>query len=130
MGTVKSIFSMDRYDTGNIRTVHIGFMEIDFYDGGELRWIRFGRKMVDFRDFYVVWIERGEDDFNPEFEGWGAIWFLEYELSPMKKKYPTLRYKKLSFFKVNGDDLRPELYKLLKYIFVLLIGILIGKYYI
>lgn len=55
-------------------------------------------EFIDLRDWYVTWVEKGEDYFDREFEGWCESWDTYYEMQEFLEEYPNIKYKKLNAF--------------------------------
>ncbi len=57
------------------------FLQIDkYYKSKKLYAITILGLRIDWRRWYQFWIEKGEDLFDKEFEGWGGVWLSEGEL--------------------------------------------------
>ena len=82
---------------------------------------------LDFRDWYQFWLEKGEDDSNPDYEGWGTIWFLDYERDRVLATEPDTKYRKLTFFEHNFPKNEHIIYRWLTYAGIFLAGLVIGK---
>lgn len=86
-----------------------------------------GKIFIDFRNWYQVWVPKGKDLFEPNFEGWSNIWYAEYEIEDWLKEEPGLKYRKMNFFHHNFLHNKYHIVTFLKYALVLLTGFIIGK---
>lgn len=55
-------------------------------------------EFIDFRDWYVIWVEKGEDPLDKKFEGWCESWDTHYEMKESLEDEPHIKYKKLNAF--------------------------------
>ena len=57
------------------------FLQIDkYHKSKKLYSITILGLRIDWRRWYQFWLEKGEDPFDKEFEGWSGVWLSEGEL--------------------------------------------------
>ena len=81
---------------------------------------------VDFNKSYQIWINRGDDYTDRDYEGWSKLWFTEREIDDIKLIYGDITYRTVPFHIANITKNKEKFVNIGKNTILFIIGFVAG----